>query len=487
MRPYLLRGIHCLLYAVWILWPCAAYPEDWRPVSVDGKGKGKGVYVDSDRALHIGSFVTLFMRETLLPDELARRGGLQRDIALRIDCGKPEALVAYGDLLFKDGRTVRFYGESQADQYAKPAELPFIETSLFASLQQGLCALPGEKLVEIARDGEDVRTQVNIASVVRKGEEVQAWVRFDYPVVALGLPYRNPYGSKRELMSFLCARSEYAVLAGLAFDDDEVISDGASFQQPGYEKVDDPASAELLQMLCESSGDLQRLPTPQLARAKPKVWEMPLDPVPVEAPATLKDALGRAAGGEKALRLRIRRAIIETVGTTPDGQKQNSLEERTFQSRGGGLVLTSAKAPEYSFEDLSLYGLITVGSRSSYPRGGGSSRKLEHITFSGTLVSAIAGGAVTYELAYAGIDTVAGRSQSRSRTECKLGAAQSATKLNAKLTGDAIPVECETAMQGGPSSKMRGWLLLDAGWYFQEMFETDYYRGESRLVEVEGN
>jgi hypothetical protein len=332
-----------------------------------------------------------------------------------------------------------------------------------------------------------VQTQVNLTGVVRKGEEVRAWVRFDYPVVVLGLPYRNPYASKRELMSFHCARTEYAVLAVLAFDDDEVISDGAAFQEPSYEKVDDTASAELLRMLCESSGDLQRLPAPPLARAKPKVWEMPLDPVPVEVPATLDDTLRRAAGGEQALPLHIRRAIIETIGTTPDGQKQSSLEERTFQSRGGGLVLTSAKAPEYSFEDLSLYGLITIGSRSSYPRGGGASRRLEHIAFSGTLVSAIAGGAVTYELAYAGIDTVAGRSRSRSRTECKLGAAQSAAKLNANLTGDAVPVECETIMQGGPSSKMRGWLLVDAGWYFQEMFETDYYRGESRLVEVESN
>jgi hypothetical protein len=36
-------------------------------------------------------FVTLFMRETMLPEDVADKGALRRD-ALRIDCGKPEAL-----------------------------------------------------------------------------------------------------------------------------------------------------------------------------------------------------------------------------------------------------------------------------------------------------------------------------------------------------------------------------------------------------------
>jgi hypothetical protein len=102
-------------------------------------------------------------------------------------------------------------------------------------------------------------------------------------------------------------------------------------------------------------------------------------------------------------------------------------------------------------------------------------------------VPAKAGDGFSYELGYATTDSVDGRSQSHSRTDCKLGLAQPAARLNTKLTGDAIPVECETVTEGRPSSRMRGWLLLDAGWYFQEVFETGYYRGQSKLVDVEAN
>jgi hypothetical protein len=485
MRASSPRRCWCLLAAVLILRPGTLPAEDWKPVAVDDKGKGN--YVDRDRVFHIASFVTLFMRETVLPEDLAGRGALQRDIALRIDCNRPEALVPYGDVMFKDGSKLRFFGESQLNKYAKPAKLPFIETSLIASLQRDLCASPRETLVELARDGGDVRTQLNTSSMVRNGDEVRAWLRYDYPVIARDKPYGNPYGSKRELMSFHCSKGEYAMLAGFDFDEDEVVSDGTVFAEARYEKVDDAASTELLRLLCEGADKLQRLPAAQTVRAKAKAWEMPLDPVPAEAPAPLKEALVRAAGGAMALPLGIRKATIETVSAAPSGKTVTSTEERTFQGRGGGLVLTSAKAPEYAFEDLSLYGLITVGSRSSYPRGGGASRKLEQFGFSGTLVPAKAGDGFSYELGYATTDSVDGRSQSRSRTDCKLGAAQPAARLNAKLTGDAVPVECETAMEGRPSSRMRGWLLLDAGWYFQEVFETGYYRGQSRLVEVEAN
>ena len=477
-------GYGCLLAAALILLAGSLRAEDWKPVSVDDKGKG--VYVDRDRIFRVGSFVTLFMRETMLPEDVADKGALRRDIALRIDCGKPEALVAYGDVAFKDGSKLRFFGESQLNKYAKPARLPFIATSLIASLQRDLCAAPRETLVELARDAEDTRTQLNIASVSRSGDEVRAWLRYDFPVIALDMPYRNPYGSKRKLMSFRCTKGEYAVLGSFDFDEDEVISDGTVVPQPRYEKVDDAASAELLRLLCESPDKLQRLPAAQTVRAKPKASELPLDPVPAEVPAALKEALDRASGGAKALPLGIRRAMIETVSAAPNGKNQTSTEERTFQGRGGGLVLTSAKAPEYAFEDLSLYGLITVGSRSNFARGG-ASRKLERLEFSGTLVPAKAGEGFSYELGYSTTDSVDGRSQSRSRTECKLGLAQPAARVNAKLTGDAIPVECETAMEGRPSSRMRGWLLLDAGWYFQEVFETGYYRGQSKLVDVEAN
>ncbi len=314
-------GYGCLLAAALILLAGSLQAEDWKPVSVDDKGKG--VYVDRDRIFRVGSFVTLFMRETVLPEDVADKGALRRDIALRIDCGKPEALVAYGDVVFKDGSKLRFFGESQLNKYAKPARLPFIATSLIASLQRDLCAAPRETLVELARDAEDTRTQLNIASMSRSGDEVRAWLRYDYPVIALDMPYRNPYGSKRKLMSFRCTKGEYAVLGSFDFDEDEVISDGTVVPQPVYEKVDDAASAELLRLLCESPDKLQRLPAAQTVRAKPKASELPLDPVPAEVPAALKEALDRAAGGAKALPLGIRRATIETVSAAPSGKNQN--------------------------------------------------------------------------------------------------------------------------------------------------------------------
>ena len=476
IRPFALAAIAALQCS-----PLAA--EQWRPVSVDDNGKG--YYLDVDRVLRIGSTVTLFLRETALPASMLERGARQRETALRIDCGKPEALVAYGDVVFEDGSKLRFYGETQINRYAKPTGLAFIATSLLASLQRDLCATPNEMLVDVARAGQDRRTQIDTASLRLTGDEVRAWVRYDYPVVALDMPYRNPYGSKRELMSVRCSKAEYAVLAGLDFDENELVSDGSTFPQPAYRTAPAGEPAELVRLLCDTSGTLQRLPPARLERTKARTWDIPLDAVPTQPPAAATQALERAAGGDKALPLRIHKARIETVSRAQGGRKQQSQEERTLEGKGAGLVLGSAKAPEYSLDDLSLYGLITVASRSTFPAGGGASRQLERFSSTGTLVPAGSGDAFSYEVDYATVDSTHGRGRSHSRTQCKLGAAQSAAAVNAKLTGTAVPVDCESQTEGQPSSKTHGWLLLDAVWFFQDLFETPYYRSESRLVEVE--
>ena len=461
--------------------PLAA--EQWHPVSVDDKGKG--YYLDTDRVLRIGSTVTVFLRETALPDSMLARGARQRETALRIDCGKPEALVAYGDVVFEDGSRLRFYGESQINRYAKPTSLPFIATSMLASLQHDLCAVPSEVLVDVAHAGQNRRTQVDTASLRLAEDEVRAWVRYDYPVVALDMPYRNPYGSKRELMAVRCSKAEYAVLAGLDFDEDEVVSDGSTFAQPAYRSAAEGEPAELVHLLCDRSGALQRLPPARLVRTKARTWEIPLDPVAAQPPPAVTQALARAAGADKALALRLRKVRIETISRPQGGHKQQSVEERTVESRGAGLIFGNVKAPEYSLEDLSLYGLITVASRSAFPAGGGASRRLEGFNSTGTLVPAGAGEVFSYEAEYATVDSTRGRGRTRSRTQCKLGAAQPAVALNAKLTGTAVPVDCESQTDGQPSSKTHGWLLLDAGWFFQDLFETLTYRSESRLLEVE--
>ena len=65
-----------LLAALLVLRAGTLPAEDWKAIAVDDKGMGN--YVDRDRVLHIGSFVTLFMRETVLPADLAGRGARRR-------------------------------------------------------------------------------------------------------------------------------------------------------------------------------------------------------------------------------------------------------------------------------------------------------------------------------------------------------------------------------------------------------------------------
>jgi hypothetical protein len=71
------------------------------------------------------------------------------------------------------------------------------------------------------------------------------------------------------------------------------------------------------------------------------------------------------------------------------------------------------------------------------------------------------------------------------RTKCSVGARRFASTVHPALTGTALPIDCSSTVDSRPANTTKGFLLPESGWYFQESMETSFYKGTSRLMEVE--
>jgi hypothetical protein len=197
-------------------------------------------------------------------------------------------------------------------------------------------------------------------------------------------------------------------------------------------------------------------------------------------------SLAVAAGGSQAWPLAIKRVLIKTVSTYRDDPPSESTKETFLEVVGPGLIRarTTDTADGSATEATSVYGFLEA---ATWVRSGNHSmRRIVTDFFADAQISALAPGtAFSLQQKVLMVEDEKRWSTSLYRSACKVGPTASASSLHRRLAGAALAIDCSSTVDGRPANRSKGFLLPSSGWYFQESFETSFYKARSRLLEVE--
>ncbi|WP_322053267.1 surface-adhesin E family protein [Paraburkholderia bannensis] len=408
--------------------PAAA--DDWQPIPA----KADLDYLVS--SVHrIETHVYLVARGTMNTPQ----GSAKYETPIEFDCPQHAFRMSWADVSTMGNPPARFYGKT-VGHYA-PTQFVSASASRYGeALLQWACHLPNqpERLVNVARSGDNKLTQVDSHSISRSGKLTSLWTRYDYPQLQFDPPYDAPYDSKREFVTVNCETNRYRILVGYDFTADGTMTDNMIARDDAETPLDssDDYEVALKAVACGKPVDPETYVGigGETQRAKaPLPTNVDIEDVPatnaVVAKAREFSAILPARSSFKSAR------IVETMTT---GTRTSHIEVIIQPSTDGVLRAREIYSPDF-FVDRDMLGLVQLKSKMNSAR---SESRSVYITQALT-VNANAwkeGGEVSFLTE--GVNVPGQGKPQQAGMKCQIGQRVDASIVNEGLAGQAWSLEC---------------------------------------------
>lgn len=358
-----------------------------------------------------------------------------------VACNAPQAWLLYSDL-----RTGRSYPVN-ARRYGVRKELDERQAQALKALpavERGCRAAPPDWR-EVQRSPDGTFTLIDIASVETSDGALRFWGAFDYPRMDFDLPYRAPFGQKRERFRLACPSQAYAQTSGFDIDERGRVTDGRvdgdkakSYVVGGDTNADYKA---LFKAACGGAPAWQALPA-FIPRAK----AMP-DSAGLTTPSPMVMSAISQLGLPPASK-RLKRIVLEgtwtregkTSPTRSELQIAPDATASTFRTR---TKTGTGRADGTWAQSASFLGLVDLSSFVNFLPGSDTiSQAMTDLTLTGDWQRMAVGSELRYVTRKLSLFSMIGGVTYDYTTVCKVVGVSAAAELHPDLSGDARRLEC---------------------------------------------
>ncbi|TSD59414.1 hypothetical protein FFI97_003515 [Variovorax sp. KBS0712] len=358
-----------------------------------------------------------------------------------VACNAPQAWLLYSDL--RTGRsypvTGRRYGvrkELDERQALALKAQPAVERA---------CRATPPDWREVQRRADGTFTLIDIASVETSEGALLFWGAFDYPRMDFDLPYRAPFGQKRERFRLACPSQSYAQVSGFDIDERGRVTDGRvegdrakSYTVGGDTNADYKA---LFKAACSGASAGQALPA-FTSRAKALPDPAGLTP---PSPAVMKavSQLGLPPAPKRLKRVVLEGTWTRDGKTTPTRNELQIAPDATASMFRTRTKTGTGPADGTRSQTASFLGLVDLSSFVNFLPGSDTiSQAMTDLTLTGDWQRMAVGSELRYETKKLSLFSMIGGVTYDYTTVCKVVGVGAAAELHPALSGDARRLEC---------------------------------------------
>ena len=358
-----------------------------------------------------------------------------------VACNAPQAWLLYSDL--RTGRSYPVNGR----RHGVRKELDERQTLALKALPavERACRAAPPDWREVQRSADGAFTLIDIASVETSDGALLFWGAFDYPRMDFDLPYRAPFGQKRERFRLACQSQSYAQVSGFDIDERGRVTDGrVDGEKAKSHLVDGDTNADykaLFKTACGGASAWQALPV-----FTPRAKAMP-DPRGLTTPSpAVMNAISQL--GLPPAPKRLKRVVLEGTWTR-DGKTSPTRNELQIAPDATAAVFrtrtkTGAGPADGSrAQSASLLGLVDVSSFVNFLPGTDTiSQAMTDLTLTGDWQRMAVGSELRYATKKLSLFSMIGGASYDYTTVCKVVGVGVAAEFHPDLSGDARRLEC---------------------------------------------
>ncbi len=301
------------------------------------------------------------------------------------------------------------------------------------------------------RSPDGTVTLIDLASIETSGDALLFWGAFDYPRMDFDLPYRAPFGQKRERFRLACQSQSYAQVSGFDIDERGRVTDGRVDGDKAKSSVvggDTNADYKaLFKAACGSASAAKALPA-----FAPRAKVMP-DTAGLTTPSpAVMNAVSQL--GLSPAPKRLKRVVLE--GTfTRDGKTLPTRSELFIAPDGApstpSMFRTRTKSATGSangtwVQTASLLGLVDLSSFVNFLPGTDTiSQATTDLALTGDWQRMATGSELRYATKKLSLFSMIGGVTYDYTTVCKVVGAGAAAELHPDLSGDFRRLACRMA------------------------------------------
>lgn len=358
-----------------------------------------------------------------------------------VACNVPQAWLLYSDL-----RTGRSYPVS-GPRHGTRRELDERQAQALKALPAVVraCHAAPPDWREVQRGPEGTFTLIDIASVETSDGALLFWGAFDYPRMDFDLPYRAPFGQKRERFRLACQSQSYAQVSGFDIDERGRVTDGRVDGDKAKSHViggDTNADYKaLFKAACGGASAVQALPA-----FTPRAKAMP-DPagLTTPSPAVMNaiSQLGLAPAPKRLKRIVLEGTWTRDGKTTPTRSELQIAPDATASTfRIRTKTGTGPRDGTWS-QSASFLGLLDVSSFVNFLPGSDTiSQAMTDLTLTGDWQRMDVGSELRYATKKLSLFSMFGGTTYDYTTVCKVVGVGAAAELHPDLSGDARRMAC---------------------------------------------
>ncbi|NVM88741.1 hypothetical protein [Variovorax sp. SG517] len=354
-----------------------------------------------------------------------------------VSCNAEQAWLLYSDL--RAGRSYPVTGP----RYGVRKELVERQAQALKALPEvgRACQAARPDWREVQRSPDGTFTLIDIASVETSDGALFFWGAFDYPRMDFDLPYRAPFGQKRERFRLECQTKSYAQMSGFDVDERGRVTDGrveGTKAKPSVIGADTNSDyLALFKAACGGASAVQAL-----AVFAPRAKAMP-DPRGLTAISPqVTNAISQL--GLPPAPKRLKRIVLEGTWTR-DGKTTSTRSEVQIEPDAAASIFRarSRDADGTRAQFASFAGLIDLSAFVNFLPGSATiSQVMTDLSLTGDWQRMTVGSELRYATKKLSLFSMMGGVTYDYTTVCKIVGVSAAAELHAELSGEAKRLEC---------------------------------------------
>ncbi|RTD86017.1 hypothetical protein EJO68_29370 [Variovorax atrisoli] len=354
-----------------------------------------------------------------------------------VSCDAEQAWLLYTDL-----RTGRSYPVT-GPRFGVRKELVERQAQALKALPEveRACRAARPDWREVQRSPDGTFTLIDIASVGTSDGALFFWGAFDYPRMDFDLPYRAPFGQKRERFRLECQTKSYAQVSGFDIDERGRVTDGridgakAKSNAIGTDTNSDYQA--LFKAACGGTSAAQALPV-----FAPRAKSMP-DPRGLTALSPEVTAAVSRSGLPPAPK-RLKRVVLEGTWTRDGKTTPTRSEVQIEPDATASLFRTRTREADGTRGQFASFaGLADLSAFVNFLPGPATiSQVVTDLSLTGDWQRMTVGSELRYATKKLSLFSMMGGTTYDYTTVCKIVGVSAAAELHADLSGEAKRLQC---------------------------------------------